>query len=150
MASEVTIHTDGACRGNPGPGGWGAVLESGGKRKTLHGGENPTTNNRMELTAVIRALAALSRPCRIKLYSDSKYVLHGITEWMPNWKSRGWKTSARKPVLNEDLWRALDAEVARHTIDWHWIKGHSGHAGNDEADRLANLGIDEMLRNSHE
>jgi ribonuclease HI len=144
MQADVTIHTDGACRGNPGPGGWGAILEYGDKRKTLHGGEAHTTNNRMELTAVIRALAALKRPCRVTLYSDSKYVLNGITEWMPNWKSRGWKTAAKKPVLNADLWQALDAEVQRHTIDWQWVRGHSGHSGNDEADRLANLGIDEL------
>lgn len=144
MPAEVTIHTDGACRGNPGPGGWGAILESGGKRKTLHGGEAHTTNNRMELTAVIRALAALKRPCHVRLYSDSQYVLNGITEWLPNWKSRGWKTAAKKPVQNADLWQLLDTEVARHTIDWQWVRGHSGHAGNDEADRLANLGIDEL------
>ncbi len=144
MPSEVTIHTDGACRGNPGPGGWGAILESGATCKTLHGGEVLTTNNRMELTAVIQALAALKRPCTITLYSDSIYVLKGITEWLPNWKSRGWKTAAKKPVMNVDLWQALDAEVQRHTIDWQWVKGHSGHAGNEEADRLANLGIDEL------
>jgi ribonuclease HI len=144
MQAEVTIHTDGACRGNPGPGGWGAILESGGKRKTLHGGEMLTTNNRMELTAVIRALAALKGPCQVKLYSDSQYVLKGIQEWMPNWKAKGWKTAAKKPVMNVDLWQALDAEVARHTIEWHWVRGHSGHAGNEEADRLANLGIDEL------
>jgi ribonuclease HI len=146
MQSDVTIYTDGACRGNPGPGGWGAVLEAGGARKTLHGGETPTTNNRMELTAVIRALAALTRPCRVTLYSDSQYVLKGITEWMPNWKSRGWKTAAKKPVMNADLWQALDAEVKRHTVDWHWVKGHSGHPGNEEADRLANRGIDELTK----
>jgi ribonuclease HI len=145
MAPAVTIHTDGACRGNPGPGGWGAVLAAAGSRKLLYGGENPTTNNRMELTAVIRALEALKRPCHVTLYSDSKYVLQGITEWMPNWKKRGWMTSAKKPVLNVDLWQALDIEVARHTIDWQWVKGHSGNEGNEEADRLANLGIDELL-----
>jgi ribonuclease HI len=145
MSSEVTIHTDGACRGNPGPGGWGAILDYGGTRKTLHGGEPLTTNNRMEMTAVIRALAALKRPCHVRLYTDSQYVLKGITEWMPNWKSRGWKTAAKKPVMNADLWQALDAEVARHTVAWQWIKGHSGHAGNEEADRLANLGIDELV-----
>jgi ribonuclease HI len=144
MSADVTIHTDGACRGNPGPGGWGAILESGGKRKTLHGGEAQTTNNRMELTAVIRALEALKRPCRVRLYSDSRYVLQGITEWLPNWKRRGWKTAARKPVLNADLWQALDAQAARHDIDWHWVKGHSGHADNDAADELANRGIDEL------
>lgn len=146
MSAEVTIHTDGACRGNPGPGGWGAILEYGDSRKTLHGGETHTTNNRMELTAVIRALAALKRPCRVTLYSDSIYVLKGITEWMPNWKSRGWKTAAKKPVMNADLWQALDTEVLRHKIDWQWVKGHSGHAGNEEADRLANRGIDELSK----
>jgi ribonuclease HI len=144
MPSEVTIHTDGACRGNPGPGGWGAVLEYADTRKTLHGGEALTTNNRMELTAVIRALAALKRPCHVTLHSDSQYVLKGIQEWLPNWKRKGWLTSAKKPVLNADLWQALDAEAARHTIDWHWVRGHSGNAGNEEADRLANLGIDEL------
>jgi ribonuclease HI len=144
MPSDVTIHTDGACRGNPGPGGWGATLECGATRKALHGGEALTTNNRMELTAVIRALAALTRPCHVTLYTDSQYVIKGITEWLPNWKNKGWKTAAKKPVMNVDLWQALDAEVARHTIDWHWVKGHSGHAGNEEADRLANLGIDEL------
>lgn len=144
MQVHVTIHTDGACRGNPGPGGWGAVLEYSGTRKTLHGGEAMTTNNRMELTAVIRALMALKRPCHVKVYSDSIYVLQGITEWMPNWKSRGWKTAAKKPVKNVDLWQALDGQVALHTIEWHWVKGHSGDAGNEEADMLANLGIDEL------
>ena len=141
---EVIIHTDGACRGNPGPGGWGAVLESGGKRKLLYGGEAATTNNRMELTAVIMALRALKRSCRVGLYSDSKYVLQGITEWMPNWKKRNWRTSAKKPVLNSELWQELDREVARHQIEWHWVKGHSGHPENELADQLANQGIDEL------
>jgi ribonuclease HI len=144
MQSEVRIHTDGACRGNPGPGGWGAVLEQGQTRKTLHGGERLTTNNRMELTAVIRALEALKRPCKVLVYSDSRYVLQGITEWLPNWKLKGWKTAARKPVLNSDLWQILDALVVQHDIKWHWVKGHSGNAGNEEADLLANRGIDEL------
>jgi ribonuclease HI len=144
MQAEVRIHTDGACRGNPGPGGWGVVLEYGNTRKTLHGGEAHTTNNRMELTAVIRALEALKRPCHVQLYSDSRYVLQGITEWLPGWKERGWKTAAKKPVLNVDLWQALDHQAARHKINWHWIKGHSGHPGNEEADQLANRGIDEL------
>lgn len=144
MQAAVRIHTDGACRGNPGPGGWGAVLEQGAHRKTLHGGEAQTTNNRMELTAVIKALEALKRPCSVHLYSDSRYVLQGITEWLPNWKKNGWRTAARKPVLNSDLWQALDSAVARHQVEWHWVKGHSGDAGNEEADRLANRGIDEL------
>jgi ribonuclease HI len=141
---HVTIHTDGACRGNPGPGGWGAVLEYGDKRKELHGGEAATTNNRMELTAVIRALQALNRPCRIVLKSDSKYVLHGITEWLPQWKLRGWKTAAKKPVLNVDLWQTLDALAVQHKIDWQWVRGHTGDPGNERADELANQGIDEL------
>lgn len=142
---EVIIHTDGACRGNPGPGGWGAVLQYGDKRRMLHGGEAATTNNRMELTAVIMALRALKRSCRVRLYSDSKYVLHGITEWMPNWKKRGWRTSAKKPVLNSELWQELDRQAARHEIEWHWVKGHSGHPDNELADQLANQGIDELF-----
>ena len=144
MTQSVVVHTDGACRGNPGPGGWGAILEQGTHKKTLHGGEALTTNNRMELTAVIRALEALKRPCKVQLYSDSRYVLQGITEWLPNWKLKGWKTAARKPVLNSDLWQALDALAAKHDVEWHWVKGHSGHAGNDAADQLANRGIDEL------
>lgn len=144
MLEAVRIHTDGACRGNPGPGGWGAVLEQGTHKKTLHGGAAHTTNNRMELTAVIKALEALKRPCKVQLYSDSRYVLQGISEWLPNWKKNGWRTAARKPVLNSDLWQALDAATTRHQIEWHWVKGHSGHDGNEEADRLANRGIDEL------
>ena len=140
----VTINTDGACRGNPGPGGWGAVLQYGGKTKELYGGTGATTNNRMELTAVIEALQALKVPCKITLRSDSKYVLQGITEWMPNWKQRGWRTAAKKPVLNVDLWQTLDELVGKHKIDWQWVKGHSGDAGNERADELANLGIDEL------
>jgi len=146
----VRIHTDGACRGNPGPGGWGAVLEQGTHRKTLHGGEQLTTNNRMELTAVIKALEALKRPCEVQLYSDSRYVLQGITEWLPNWKKNGWRTSARKPVMNSDLWQALDSAAARHQIKWHWVKGHSGDAGNEAADLLANRGIDELTTSTGE
>lgn len=148
MTHSVLVHTDGACRGNPGPGGWGAILEQGSHRKTLYGAEVLTTNNRMELTAVIRALEALKRPCKVRLYSDSRYVLQGITEWMPNWKLKGWKTSARKPVLNSDLWQELDALAAKHDVEWHWVKGHSGHAGNEAADQLANRGIDELLMTS--
>ena len=145
MPAEVVIYSDGACRGNPGPGGWGVVLECGGKRKTLHGGEAHTTNNRMELTAAIKGLEALTRPCVVQFFSDSKYVLQGITEWLPGWKLKGWKTAAKKPVLNSDLWQELERQAARHTIDWQWVKGHSGHPGNEEADRLANLGIDELF-----
>ena len=144
MGKVVTIYTDGACRGNPGPGGWGAFLEYGGKQRTLHGGENPTTNNRMELTAVIKALEAIKVNCQIELYSDSKYVLQGITEWMPNWKKRNWLTASKKPVQNVDLWQELDSLVVDHEINWHWVKGHSGDPGNERADQLANKAIDEM------
>ncbi len=141
---EVEVYTDGACRGNPGPGGWGAVLRFGGIEKTLHGGEPETTNNRMELTAAIRALEALKRPCRVRLTTDSEYVKKGLTEWLPNWKRRGWKTAARKPVKNADLWRRLDAAAARHEVHWHWVRGHSGHPENERADALANRGVDEL------
>ena len=141
---KIEIYTDGACRGNPGPGGWGALLIAGRHRKTLHGGEPETTNNRMELTAAIEALNALKRPSTVALHTDSKYVMHGITEWMHNWKKRGWKTANKKPVKNQDLWMALDEAIARHDITWKWVKGHDGDPGNEEADRLANLGIDEL------
>ncbi len=144
MSSPIEIYTDGACRGNPGPGGWGVLLKSGRHEKTLHGGEHDTTNNRMELTAAIEGLKALKRPSQVVLYTDSRYVMDGITSWMANWKKRGWKTAAKKPVKNQDLWQALDAETARHEIRWMWVKGHSGDDGNEEADRLANLGIDEL------
>ena len=142
MSDSVVIHTDGACRGNPGPGGWGAVLQSGNSRKTLNGYEPQTTNNRMELTAVIEALRALKRPCRVELVTDSRYVMQGINDWMDGWKRNGWKTAARKPVKNVDLWRMLDDEVQSHAIDWRWVKGHSGDAGNEMADQLANQAID--------
>ena len=144
MTRTIEIYTDGACRGNPGPGGWGALLISGRHRKTLHGGEPETTNNRMELTAAIEALNALKGKRKVILHTDSKYVMDGITEWMPNWKKRGWKTTAKKPVKNKDLWQALDEAASRHAIDWRWVKGHSDHPENDEADALANLGIDEL------
>lgn len=144
MSDLVEIFTDGACRGNPGPGGWGAILRYGGREKTLYGGEAQSTNNRMELTAVIRALEALTRPCEVRITTDSKYVIQGITEWLPNWKRRGWKTADRKPVLNADLWERLDALVAPHDIAWQWVRGHSGHPENERADRLANKGIDEL------
>jgi len=141
---SVVIYTDGACRGNPGPGGWGVLLNCEGKSKELYGGEPETTNNRMELMAAIRSLAALKEGCQVKLITDSTYVLKGITEWMPNWKARGWKTASKKPVKNVDLWQSLDEEIQRHDIQWQWVKGHSGDLGNDAADRLANRGIDEL------
>lgn len=141
----VVIYTDGACKGNPGPGGWGAWLRSGGHERELFGGELLTTNNRMELTAVIEALRALKRPCTVELYTDSQYVRQGITSWITNWKKRGWTTSDRKPVKNADLWRALDAEVARHRVSWHWVKGHAGDPGNEKADALANAGVLQAL-----
>ena len=140
----VEIFTDGACRGNPGPGGWGALLRYGDKERMLCGGEYETTNNRMELMAVIKGLSALQRSCEVKVTSDSTYVLKGIQEWMPNWKARGWKTASKKPVKNVDLWQQLDQLVEMHIIDWQWVKGHSGHAENEIADQLANRGIDEL------
>ena len=145
MQDVVEIYTDGACKGNPGKGGWGVLLNFRGVAKTLHGGEIMTTNNRMELTAAIKALEALKKPgCKVILHSDSKYVLNGIEQWLPGWKQRGWKTAARKPVLNQDLWQRLDALSQAHDIDWRWVKGHSGVMGNDRADELANLGIAEL------
>ena len=144
IMNHVEIFTDGACRGNPGPGGWGALLRFGSEEKELFGGEAETTNNRMEWTAVIMALEALKRPCDVQLTSDSTYVLKGIQEWMPNWKKRGWKTSSKKPVKNVDLWQKLDALIVQHSIDWQWIKGHSGHRENEIADELANRGIDQL------
>ena len=136
----VTIYTDGACKGNPGPGGWGAWLHSNGHDKELCGGEANTTNNRMELTAVIEALASLKRSCEVALYTDSEYVRKGITEWIHGWKQRGWKTADRKPVKNAELWQRLEALAALHRIDWHWVKGHAGDPGNERADALANRG----------
>ena len=141
---SVEIFTDGACRGNPGPGGWGALLRYGDREKSLYGGESETTNNRMELTAVIEGLNALTQPCKITLTSDSTYVLKGIQEWMPQWKKRNWKTAGKKPVKNVDLWQKLDALIHTHDIDWCWVKGHSGHRENEIADQLANRGIDEL------
>jgi ribonuclease HI len=143
-SKRVRIHTDGACKGNPGPGGWGALLQLDGREKELCGGEADTTNNRMELTAVIRALEALTRPCDIDLYTDSQYVQKGISEWIEAWKRRGWKTADRKPVKNVDLWLRLDEVAALHRIRWHWVKGHAGHAENERADVLANRGIDSL------
>ncbi len=145
MAEPVEIYTDGACRGNPGPGGWGALLRYKGHEKTLKGAEPLTTNNRMELIAAIRALESLKRRCPVVLTTDSQYLRKGITEWLANWKRRGWKTASRQPVKNEDLWRRLDELAARHEIRWRWVKGHSGHAENERADALANEAIDEML-----
>ncbi|MDX1497897.1 MAG: ribonuclease HI [Salinisphaeraceae bacterium] len=141
----VTIYTDGACRGNPGPGGWGALLEYRGKKRELKGGEAQTTNNRMEMLAAISALKALQEPCTVHLYTDSTYLRKGITEWLPNWKRRNWRTADKKPVKNADLWQQLEAEATRHDVDWRWVKGHSGDPGNEAADQLANEGIDEML-----
>jgi ribonuclease HI len=141
MTNIVTIYTDGACKGNPGPGGWGAILKYKAFTKELCGGESATTNNRMELIATIQALESLTGSCAIKLHTDSKYVLQGITEWLINWKNRGWKTAANQPVKNEDLWRRLDGAIQRHWIEWVWIKGHAGDLGNERADALANQGI---------
>jgi ribonuclease HI len=137
----VEIYSDGACRGNPGPGGWGALLRAKGVEKELYGGEADTTNNRMEITAVIRALEALKRPSRVKVYTDSLYVMKGISQWVHDWKRRGWLTADKKPVKNIDLWKELDALAALHEIEWHWVKGHAGHPENERADRLANKGI---------
>ena len=144
MKRTVEIYTDGACRGNPGPGGWGVLLRYGDVDKQLYGGEHLTTNNRMELKAVIEALSALSKPCKVTLTSDSTYVLKGISEWLPNWKKRGWRTAGKKPVKNGDLWKTLDDLAEMHEIEWHWVKGHSGHIENELVDQLANRGIDEL------
>lgn len=140
----VEIFTDGACRGNPGPGGWGALLRSGPHERELWGGEDNTTNNRMEMTAVIRALSALKRPSEVVLTTDSQYVRKGITEWISGWKQRGWKTASKAPVKNAELWREIDALAAQHRIEWRWVKGHSGHIENERCDELANRGIDEL------
>ena len=145
--TPVEIYTDGACKGNPGPGGWGAILKSGQFEKELFGGELGTTNNRMEMMAVIEALSALKQPCEVTLYLDSEYVRKGITEWIQGWKARGWRTAAKQPVKNVDLWQALDALVAGggHKIDWRWVRGHNGNPGNERADMLANRGVDKAL-----
>jgi ribonuclease HI len=140
----VELFTDGACRGNPGPGGWGALLRYESKERELWGGEPETTNNRMELQAAIEGLRALGEPCQVALTTDSQYVRKGITEWITSWKQRGWRTAAKKPVKNVDLWRELDEQSNRHQVEWHWVKGHSGHRENDIADELANRGIDEL------
>jgi ribonuclease HI len=145
MTPYVIIYTDGACRGNPGPGGWGAILRFGERERELFGGELHTTNNRMEMMAAIEALEALTRPCRVELHTDSQYLRTGITEWLAGWKARGWKTAAKAPVKNEDLWRRLDEARARHTVDWRWVKGHNGHPLNERADALARHGMSHTL-----
>ena len=144
LTDRVEIFTDGACRGNPGPGGWGALLRFRDVERELYGGEEDTTNNRMELQAAIEALRALKEPCRVILTTDSVYVKNGITTWLESWKQKGWKTAGKKPVKNVDLWQALDEQNRRHRVDWHWVKGHSGHRENEIADQLANRGIDEL------
>ena len=144
MAKFVELFTDGACKGNPGVGGWGALLRFGETEKRMYGGEAETTNNRMEMMAVICALEALTEPCNVTITTDSKYVLQGMTEWLENWKQRNWQTAAKKPVLNVDLWKRLDKAASEHKIQWHWVKGHSGHRENEIADELANQGIEEL------
>lgn len=145
MSKIVEMYTDGACRGNPGPGGWGALLRYDGNEKHLYGGEKETTNNRMELMAAIIGLESLKWPCKVRLTTDSKYVKNGINEWMHNWKRNGWKTANKKPVKNIDLWKRLDEALTHHEVEWHWVKGHSGHEENELADTLANKGIDELI-----
>ena len=148
MTPQVVIYTDGACSGNPGPGGWGAILIWGEKVKELCGGEPATTNNRMELMAAIQALEGLKRACRVELHTDSRYVMDGISQWISGWKARGWKTAAKEPVKNEDLWRRLDAARLRHEVDWRWVKGHAGHELNERADALARKGLVEAKSKS--
>lgn len=143
--TDVELYTDGACRGNPGPGGWGVLLRARGQEREICGGALSTTNNRMELMAAIEGLRALTRPCSVAVYTDSEYLRKGIGEWLPKWKASGWRTAARKPVKNEDLWRRLEEAAARHQVQWHWVKGHSGHAENERADLLANRGLDDIL-----
>ncbi len=144
MKPEVVIFTDGACRGNPGPGGWGALLKFGAHEREIFGGEAATTNNRMELTAAIEALETLKRACSVELHTDSQYLRLGVSEWLSQWKARGWRTAAKKAVKNEDLWRRLDEARARHAVDWRWVKGHAGHPLNERADRLARRGMEEL------
>jgi ribonuclease HI len=147
--TTVKVYTDGACRGNPGPGGWAALLIAGDVRKEVSGADAATTNNRMELMAAIGGLRALKRRCMVRLYTDSKYVLQGYTEWLPNWKARGWRTAAREPVKNQDLWERLDVAAAEQDIEWHWVRGHAGDVDNEYVDRLANRAIDRMLAGDH-
>jgi len=142
---KIDIYTDGACRGNPGPGGWGALLIYKDTDKAIYGGEIDTTNNRMEMTAIIEALKIVKMDCNITLYTDSKYVMDGITKWLPNWKKKGWITSNKKPVKNKDLWQILEESISKHNIEWQWVKGHAGIPGNEKADELANQGIDELI-----
>jgi ribonuclease HI len=142
---QVTIYTDGACRGNPGPGGWGALIKFDSMEKEIFGGKNDTTNNQMEILAAIEGLAALTEPCSVELFTDSKYVMDGITQWIKNWKKNNWKTAAKKEVKNKELWQKLDHLISKHQVQWHWVKGHSGDAGNEAADLLANKGIDSIL-----
>jgi ribonuclease HI len=144
MSDKVVVYTDGACKGNPGPGGWGAFLHWAGHDKELFGGEALSTNNRMELTAVIEALASLKRRCEVAIYTDSEYVKNGITSWITGWKARGWRTADKKPVKNIELWQRLEAQVARHDVQWHWVRGHTGDPGNERADRLANRGVESI------
>ena len=148
MSQVVEMYTDGACKGNPGPGGWGAWLRFGANEKELFGGEMNTTNNRMELMAAIAGLELLTRPCDVELTTDSEYLRKGVLEWMDNWKKRGWKTAAKQPVKNQDLWMRLDKAISTHNINWHWVKGHSGHPGNEKADQLANKGVEQLLKGS--
>lgn len=143
---NIEIFTDGACRGNPGPGGWGVLLRAGEHQKELHGGELETTNNRMEMTAVIEALKCIKQPAKLKITTDSKYVIQGVEEWLAQWKKRGWRTASKKPVKNVDLWQTLDQLVSQHQISWQWVKGHSGHLENERVDELANQGVDEVLQ----
>ncbi len=145
MSQEVELFTDGACSGNPGPGGWGAILRFKGSEKELSGGEADTTNNRMEMTAVIEGLSALKRPCDVKVFSDSQYVIKGMTEWLVQWKARGWKTADKKPVKNEDLWKRLDELCAKHQVSWEWVKGHAGHPENERVDALARTETEKFL-----
>jgi ribonuclease HI len=144
----VQLFTDGACSGNPGPGGWGCILRFKGVEKELYGGENPTTNNRMEMLAVLSGLNALTRPCTVEVYTDSEYVKKGMTEWLRGWKARGWKTADKKPVKNDDLWKALDEAASRHRVSWHWVRGHAGHPENERADELARRGAQEAKAKS--
>ena len=143
MTPKVIVYTDGACKGNPGPGGWGALLMYGDKKKEICGGETPTTNNRMELMGAIMALETLSKPCKVELHTDSQYVMKGVTQWIHGWKARGWRTADKSPVKNDDLWKRLDTARNRHEVDWRWVKGHAGHPLNERADELANQGLRE-------